>query len=295
MSLFGVNALFNATLGATKTSLLDLKIQQAKSSLNSPVNAVLPSQGIPKSGSGDGSQGSLTGWSLIKIYPDGKKRSGRGIVSGGNESAAETWVLPLPQDLAEPHSFAYESTDYNGLQQFVGGGPVADSGAKEDIIAGLSSLGGFALNTFGAEGIEVVRGAYSRSAANPATEALFKSSNLRTFSFSWNLIPLTAADASNIENFRKSMIKNIYPNAAGIGGANRLDYPAEFEISFHSRGLNGEKIDLFSTFPSGCTEFTMNYGLQGMLGTHTDGKPTQTSINITVQEIYTLVKKDWGN
>lgn len=259
--------------------------------LNGSLRTVVPSQGTPSRNS---PSSDLSTWSVIKIYPDGVPRNGRGVTGGRTTSGnVKTWVLPLPIDLTESNSFTWEQTDFGAFQQFIAGGPLSDSG---ELTGTIGSVISGALNAFGAEGLEQVRGAFMRSAANPATEILFKSANLRTFQFSWNLIPLTSGDSTSIVDFRKEMINYIYPEAGGLGGATRLKYPAEFELSFYARGKGqqGQQYEIFKTFPCACTEFTLTYGVQGSYGVHEDGKPTQVSISATFQEIYMLVQKDWN-
>lgn len=263
----------------------------ATQALVGSVRVVTPSQGIPSKSSDNAS---LSTWTVIKIYPDGKKRN-RGIVRGSSTSAI-TWVLPLPVDLSETNSLSYENNEFGAIEQslqaLLPGGETVRGDAFDAISGSFSSILSGALNALGAEGVETVKSAVTRSAANPATESLFKAPNLRTFSFSWNLIPLTQQDAEQIEKFRKEILYYIYPRVGGIGGANRLDYPAEFEVTFYAKGKNGQ-VEIFSTFPAACTEFTLNYGVQGVYGIHEDGRPTQTTINATFQEIYSLVQGDW--
>lgn len=260
--------------------------------LNRSIQTVIPSQGIPSRG-GNGS--GLSTWTKLVIHEGGKPRNGRGIAKGFGSGSGTTWILPLPADLNESNTLSWEQQEFGAIEQTLAGGPLAGGGAADNFKSAVASLGAGALKSFDIEIVESVGGALTRTAANPATEILFKASNLRTFQFTWNLIPLTQSDAISIEKFKKEMLKNIYPDASGIGGASRLSYPSEFEVSFHAKGNQGggEKV-IFSTFVSACTEFTVNYGVQGMYGVHEDGSPTQVSISATFQEIYMLVKNDWG-
>lgn len=273
------------------------QIAAATQALLGSLKTVVPSQGIPSQNS---PSQNLSTWTVIEIYPNGKKR-GRGISGQAlygasmDSSAASTWVLPLPIDLAESNSFNWENTDFGIYQQSIAaftGGEAAPKGGIWDIISGtVKGIFGTTLDAIGAEGAEQLRGAMMRDAANPSTESLFKAPNLRTFQFSWNLVPLKKQDADNIFKFKQEMMKYIYPEKAGVLGVYRLKYPAEFQVSFFARGTSAQK-KIFSTFPAACTEFTINYGMQGVYGVHEDGNPSQVTISATFQEIYMLIQQD---
>ena len=291
---------------------IDEKIATLKEQLNPGIKAILPSRGIP-SASG-GSPSSLTTWTELQIYNNGAKRTrGTRVVgsfgSGGGVSA--TWVLPLPQDLTDVHSMQYETVEFGALA--TGASKIGDFFNKEkeatmqeieSKYSGASSYIGNVARTVGEEVlgfagldqmINVIR-AGNRNTVNPNMENLFKTSNLRTFQFSWSLTPLSSADSSSIKDFVNAIKTKMYPtNSTVMYGWNRLDYPAEFMLNFYSNGLTSGPQKIFSTAACACTDLTIGYTPNGAFHTHTDGRPTTVTINGTFQELYTLDSVDIGS
>lgn len=289
---------------------IDQIIAAKKESLNPKINAILPSEGIP--GSTGGRNSTLTSWTEIQIYPDGATKLGR-VVSGSG-SASDTWVLPLPQDLSEPHSLQYEPIEFGAIARIganIMGNQQINTNDPKSVEAAENRLGsqgflesakqisiaigeevlGFAVTQ---QAVNYLRGTL-RNTANPNMENLFKTANLRTFQFSWNLTPLSETDANAIKSFVSSIRNNIYPENIEIGrGWNRLKFPSEFVITFNSMGYaaGGTPNKIFQTAPCVCTDFVVQYTPNGAFNTHIDGLPTSVAINATFQEMYSLHRGD---
>lgn len=292
---------------------IDQIIAAKKESLNPRINAILPSEGIP--GNSGGGNSTLTAWTEIVIYPDGQTKTGRVIGGSGSSPQGGTWVLPLPQDLSEPHSLQYEPIEFGAIAR-MGASLLGNAGVDESKITDANSadsaeknINSFDFSTaFANLGIaigEEVLGYFTnqqvinflrgrlRNTANPNMENMFKTANLRTFQFSWNLTPLNQDDARSIKNFISVMKKNIYPQNQEIGlGWNRLKFPAEFELTFNATSQNGGSQKIFKTAPCVCTEFVIQYTPNGAFNTHIDGQPTTVLINATFQEMYALHRGD---
>ena len=278
---------------------------------------LLSGQTIPARGSGGGSS-SLTAWTVITVYPKGK--SGAGRISNQQSAGArgDTWVLPIPSDLTDLNSMAYEPTSfstgqriatnlisktlgapgdaddvlgaiYAGVKQV--GGEVIDA-VKADPNAALGQLASELLPEGGTNTFLAPAGVFS----NPNMEALFKGANLRTFQFSWILTPLKKEDSDSIKDFVKSIKKSIYPTftKGSARGAvlSMQTFPAEFVVSFYSSDINGSAKRIFSTVACACTDFTVNYTQNGGFYAHDDGNPTSVNISMSFQEFYTLSQDD---
>lgn len=283
---------------------IDTVIAAKKESLKPKINAILPSRGVP------GDKSSLTSWTEIAIYPQGATKNGR--VIGGNGTSGGSWVLPLPQDLSEPHSLQYEPIEFGAiarlgagaLKSALGNGPITDPNKAEEALSGFDfsgilkgaayAIGEEILGMFGNQQmVNFLRGSL-RNTANPNIENMFKTANLRTFQFSWNLTPISESDAAKIKEFITKMRMEIYPENQEYGGGwNRLKFPSEFIISFYSVGLtSGKPNTIMKTAPCVCTDFVVQYTPNGAFNTHTDGQPTTVSISGTFQEMYSLHKGD---
>jgi hypothetical protein len=287
---------------------IDQTIAARKASLNPKVNAILPSEGIPgKTGSGSSS---LTAWTEIAFFPDGATKNGR--VVSGNGVSSSTWVLPLPMDLSEPNSLQYEPIEFGNIarigakllgnnkpnQNIDGDVEKAETGLLGMDLSGFAaqlgiSLGEELLGYFiNQQAVNFLRGTL-RNTANPNMENLFKTSNLRTFQFSWNLTPLQPSDASGIKTFIDEVKTNIYPLQVGALGWTRLKFPSEFQITFYASTYGGgTPIKIFQTAPCVCTDFVTQYTPNGAFNTHIDGRPSSVAINATFQEMYSLHRGD---
>ena len=291
-------------------------ILQIEKTLNTP-KPLLPGQTIPARGSGGGSS-SLTAWTVITVYPKGK--SGAGRISNRQSAGAkgDTWVLPIPSDLTDLNSMAYEPTSFSTGQRIATNfidATLGDTQGDNDVFSALwagtkktavdaynaaaadpnAALGQLA-SEFLPEGAANVFLAPAGVFSNPNMEALFKGANLRTFQFSWILTPLKKEDSDSIKTFVKSIKKSIYPtytHGSGRGGVLSMQtFPAEFVVSFYSSDINGSAKRIFSTVACACTDFTVNYTQNGGFYAHDDGNPTSVNISMSFQEFYTLAQDD---
>ena len=281
-------------------------LETLKNQLSGSVQTVLPSRGVPSLGGGRQSPSSLTSWTEITFYKDGGPRPGRTIGRGGD--AGQTWVLPLPQDLSDMNSFEYEPIEFGGSTQFLDsvynmitlgmdkGNTVEvanDAGVGSALVAGAMTT----LDVIGSENAKNAVRAKARQTANPNLEALFKSSNLRTFQFSWNITPLTSGDSKQLNFFVSEFKKAIYPGSGSLtlttaNAAQLLFFPYEFVVSFYAQGIQGGSKLIFSTAACACTDLTVQYTPNGGYNTHIDGYPTALSISATFQEMYALSRND---
>jgi hypothetical protein len=281
---------------------IDTRLIALKESLNPGAQTVLPSSGVP------GDRKSLTSWTEIRIFPEGAARGDGRVVDGSGSASGKTWVLPLPQDLSEPHSLQYEPIEFGALarvtasvlNKFGSTAEAQEKGITSDPIGAAEAfkqvgyvVGEEILGFFGLEQMINFARARGRNTTNPNMENMFKTANIRTFQFSWNLTPLSASDAKSIKEFLNTMRLEIYPKNQEVGlGFNRLKFPSEFEISFHSVGYNGGQNTILKTAPCVCTDFTVQHTPNGAYNTHIDGEPTSISINGTFQEMYALHRGD---
>lgn len=284
-------------------------LESLKAQLSGSINTVLPSRGIPSQGSAGQRPSSLTSWTELTFYPDGGPRPGRTIGRGG--SAGQTWVLPLPQDLSDVNSFEYESVEFGGVTMAIDSaynaltlgmdkgnttGAEDNAGFAREVGETLYGAGALALDAIGAENARNAVRSKFRKTANPNLESLFKSSNLRTFQFSWSITPLSAQDSDSLKQFISNFKKAIYPDNNGLlataNAAQLMSFPNEFVVSFHSTGVSGSSNLIFTTAACACTDFTVQYTPNGAFNTHIDGRPTSISINATFQEMYALTRND---
>jgi hypothetical protein len=154
-----------------------------------------------------------------------------------------------------------------------------------------SQLAGLAAVRLANKGGETTRGVAGSAfgvAVNPNTRALFKSVNLREFSFSFKMIASSAAEANAIEQIVKTFRTELYPeiiedNNIPLG----YYYPNKFKINMTYAGR-----EVATKFlPAHLKSVNVVYNPSSM-GWHADGKPSEVDLTLSFGEPRTLSKKD---
>lgn len=151
-----------------------------------------------------------------------------------------------------------------------------------------------ALRVFGAS--SRVSGAISSAtgvALNPNRRAVLSGPELRSFSFSFKLVPTSQAEAESIEKIILFFREEMYPDAveaAGISASFR--YPAVFDIIMRYRTADGRyKKVATQLLPSFLQSVDVNYNQSGM-SFHRDGRPQEATLTLNFTEERTLNKYD---
>lgn len=207
--------------------------------------------------------------------------------------------LYLPQSIQFPDKVEYETADLGAV-----GAAIADGGGTETALP-TESLGSSdvqkqlltnIVGKFSERAGQIAR-ARTKTAPNPNTRALFKQVGLRTFQFSFKLIPTSENDANNITEIIKLFRTELYPEdipfrVPGTDEVLSLGYkfPNRFQIEMtYDGGIIGPKIA-----PAYMDSFVTNYNSTGpafFIGR--DGKPqfSEIDINFTLTESKTLTRK----
>jgi len=151
-----------------------------------------------------------------------------------------------------------------------------------------------ALRVFGAS--SKVSGAISSAtgvALNPNRRAVLSGPELRSFSFSFRLVPTSQAEAESIEKIIQFFREEMYPDAveaAGISASFR--YPSLFDIIMRYRTADGRyKKVATQLLPSFLQSVDVNYNQSGM-SFHRDGRPQEATLTLNFTEERTLNKYD---
>lgn len=198
--------------------------------------------------------------------------------------------LYLPIGVQISDKMEYENVGLGSSGEFIANGATTvpmSEGALGDIakigvaglVAKMSDRAGAALRS------------RNKSAPNPNTRALFKQVNLRSFQFTFKLIPENEKDASEIPKIIKFFREEMYPEDIAIGGLIAgYKFPKKFAISMEHKGTTFPKIaDCF------LESFMTNYNPTNGAFLSTDGstgKPAEVDISMTFTEARTLSKKD---
>lgn len=116
----------------------------------------------------------------------------------------------------------------------------------------------------------------------PNTNTAFNNIGVRSFAFSFKLMPRSKDEASTISAIVKTFRQNMYPKGTDV----ILQYPPIWEIKFFDGdGHENTKIpQIYSTYLTGMT--TTYNGQSNMF--HEDGNPTETDIQVQFQETKAL-------
>ena len=133
-----------------------------------------------------------------------------------------------------------------------------------------------------------VRGA-TRLTTNPNTRALFKDVPIRNFSFAFQLVPTSRAEARMIETIIKQFREELYPEALQAAGINiGYRFPNRFliKVKYNNREIKGIRF-----LPVYMQSFNATYNA-ATGGMHSDGRFSAVDISMTFTETRAISKKD---
>ena len=124
---------------------------------------------------------------------------------------------------------------------------------------------------------------------NPNTRAIFKDVPIRNFSFAFQLIPTSRAEAEAVEKIIKRFRTELYPTSLQAGGVNiGYKFPNRFQIKvkYNNREINGIKF-----LPVYLQSFNATYNAASG-GMHSDGRFSAIDISMNFSETRALTKID---
>tara|TARA_R110000822_G_scaffold101565_1_gene227735 strand:- start:18921 stop:19937 length:1017 start_codon:yes stop_codon:yes gene_type:complete len=132
-------------------------------------------------------------------------------------------------------------------------------------------------------------------ALNPNKRATLLGPNLRTFRFTFKMIPASLREAEEIKAIVQFFREEMMPESTSeFGVSTALRYPSKFNIKMT---YNGKKV-AHSILPSFLTDVSVTYNA-GSMAFHSDGKGggnfQETDISLSFTEERTLNKRDIAN
>ena len=253
------------------------------------------------------------------------KLSDRSLVRNG------TIILPMPDNIVDGNSVSYADSEMNALTaiglasgydfmknigEMIGQGK-SPSQIISEVKSKISSFAGTASASVGGiDGIQdlitkklsaMLVGAVGGNVTvnqllarqdgvifNPNKELLFNGVNLRTFNFSFKLMPRNKDESLQVERIIRSFKRNMAPVVGGSKtGYGFLRTPSIFELQY----MNGSRKHPFlhkfkQCFLENCT---VNYTGDGFYATYKDGEPVSMILNLTFKEIEPIYDIDYDN
>jgi len=230
--------------------------------------------------------------------------------SGGSFSPGDKIFLPIPENLSTGFNMRFEERDTGALGDLANGDAVRNAintyknvgsvgeavsgitvGEAQDAIKAIAQRSIFAgLNSVS----ETLGGIASQNAGivnNPLPTVFFKGMDLRSFTWTWKLVPKSSGDASAIKNILKTLRKNVLPEKLD-GATTYLKYP-NMVLPNVLEGGGAADLDLYGKFKkSSVKELLINYTAEGTSAYFVDGHPVAINLQITFQEIEAYTKED---
>jgi hypothetical protein len=129
----------------------------------------------------------------------------------------------------------------------------------------------------------------TRLTTNPNTRALFKDVPIRNFSFAFQLVPTSRAEARVIDQIIKTFRTELYPDAIVAGGVNiGYKFPNRFLIKV---AYNNKEIPGIRFLPVYMQSFNATYNA-ATAGMHSDGRFTSVDISMAFTETRAIARAD---
>jgi hypothetical protein len=128
---------------------------------------------------------------------------------------------------------------------------------------------------------------------NPQKQMLFTGIEFRQFNMSFTFTPYSSKEAQDIKEIIKLFRKWSAPQKTSSYGGMFFNPPAVFQIDFkfnNSQNLNIPKL-------KDCVieSVEVNYSPNGMWSAHSDGAPVQTTVSLSLKELYLVDRTDIEN
>ena len=229
----------------------------------------------------------------------------------------QTIQLYMPESFVQTDTFSYGMAELGqtgaaalGVARSGGGVFEAGAAAVAQATAGISDtvgalvgnggLGRLALARLGSKlgnqgGIGAAAELAAQATMNPNIRATFKSVGPRRFSFLFNMIPKSSAEAANIEWIIRDLRRAAYPNELPPGDNGQpatvpllFEYPDLFRVTQKVKTEAGYEV-LVGTPILYCYLESIGVNYNPTANTfHADGYPTQTNLTLNFIEYRTL-------
>jgi hypothetical protein len=199
--------------------------------------------------------------------------------AGSNDPGVESYKIIIPQNIQSDDNFTYEQTSVLGA----------------DAVANLSETFGYILSSGG----QIVRGLsdsvannasrFLGGSINPKEELLFKTPELRTHSFTFNMFARSEQEATVIAEIIKSLREKAYPTFYGVGtGSAFFAFPHQFEV-YHGFGVDNAFPKIDAAF---LTSISTNYAGSGRVSLTPDNYYQAIELTLTFQDIRIHTSED---
>jgi len=201
------------------------------------------------------------------------------VSEGKRNPEIESYKIIIPQNIQSDDNFTYEQTSV------LGAAAVAE---LSETFGNLLALGGRILEGLSSTATNNTSRAFGGS-INPKEELLFKTPELRTHSFTFNMFARSEQEATVIAEIIKSLREKAYPKFYGLGtGKSFFKFPHEFEVS-QGFGVDNAFPKIDAAF---LTSISTNYAGSGRVSLTPDNYYQAIELTLTFQDIRIHTSED---
>jgi len=124
---------------------------------------------------------------------------------------------------------------------------------------------------------------------NQNVELLFNGVQLRTFNFTWDLVPRHSKEADVIKDILKTLKVRMSPKLSG-GKTGFLNSPDLFRIAYKTGGTDHKFLNSFKT--CALKSMNVNYTGSGTYATYEDGTPVHMQLTLQFTELNPIYSED---
>jgi len=169
---------------------------------------------------------------------------------------------------------------------------IQDEGTKKAFISAVAG------SAYGALGGNVTpEGILARATGqvlNPNMELLFQGPNIRTFSFSFDMVARSKKEGDEIKKiiriFKRAMAAKSNSNDSAKSGV-FISSPDVFQLEYRKGNSSHPFLNKFQ--PMALTSFETNYTGSNTYATYYDGTPVHLTMNLTFQELNPIYFEDY--
>jgi hypothetical protein len=231
----------------------------------------------PKEGDGSPKKTSEDASKDTKAAVDGAQASNVKDKTNTTKRITDAVVLHMPTALQVRYSVSYDEID---LTKLTFGLDLIDPN-RANSLAGTMAAGAEMKLLNSNDKFK----AATNTTINPKTELIFKSVDLRQFSFSYRFAPKNEAEAENVLRIINLFKVHMHPSYKDADGFLYV-FPSEFDIQYYS-GAN-ENTAVHKHTSCVLTGMTVDYAPNGNFSTFVDGTPSQINMSLEFKELTTL-------
>lgn len=217
--------------------------------------------------------------------------------NGGNAGSSERdhkgIELFFPHDLSTSYKMDWEGKEFKTTGEMGAALGRAAGGVWKrgvEIGKGLASTFGYEVEPGISGSPEDLQALKQGTTENPNIINLFKKIDCRSISFSWKYSPKSEEDWKSFKKKTDALKRYAHPS---MGDSKRyLEFPSIWSIEFY--GPNAKPTnEYFKIKTCVITSIDLKYGTGSNLSVFSNGAPSMTTLNLSIQELRPLTREDF--